>query len=427
MEFGSNATRVTEKLGDSRASSAKTVLCSPQKQTTKFSRTPENSAKKKLLRGGLAERLNGLQNRERSAISLWRHQCVSYQKTLSGKEFHNCFQEKMRHWHQCIISQGRKSGVLTVRILELHEECTMHIAMCEQLAGPLAAGPSGDVAPTPAAHLRVLFTKETAGYLRGHPQDIVHIFPPWQKLIIPDGSCPIILNTYFCQKIVAKGDSETTHEVYCQDAPPPRRSISLAQMFRIQNLTNKSPDSQVICNGVATTGTEQTHESIQASVPLRDFLLDMVESQGAQVQVVVQKMRSLPGRDSARSQKGDSLGHTEPPRARVCLLVQDTYGMFGEVHLEAALLKGRQLEGKSCSLEGVKILRHAARGRQGNTAGLFSLIDSLWPPAIPLKAPATASLMKRLTACQGRGPTTFTASCTGLVPTEAASSPVPLW
>ena len=38
-----------------------------------------------LNRGGLAERLNGLQNRERSAISLWRHQGVSYQKTLSGK------------------------------------------------------------------------------------------------------------------------------------------------------------------------------------------------------------------------------------------------------------------------------------------------------------------------------------------------------
>uniref|UniRef100_A0A2K6GF01 DUF4503 domain-containing protein n=2 Tax=Propithecus coquereli TaxID=379532 RepID=A0A2K6GF01_PROCO len=58
--------------------------------------------------------------------------------------------------------------------------------------------------------------------------------------------------------------------------------------------------------------------------------------------------------------------------------------MFGEVHLEAAILKGRQLEGKSCRLVGMKVLQKATRGR---TAGLFSLIDSLWPPVMPLKAP----------------------------------------
>uniref|UniRef100_A0A8C9APG2 DUF4503 domain-containing protein n=1 Tax=Prolemur simus TaxID=1328070 RepID=A0A8C9APG2_PROSS len=58
--------------------------------------------------------------------------------------------------------------------------------------------------------------------------------------------------------------------------------------------------------------------------------------------------------------------------------------MFGEVHLEAAILKGRQLEGKSCSLVGMKVLQKATRGR---AAGLFSLIDSLWPPVMPLKAP----------------------------------------
>lgn len=40
-----------------------------------------------LNRGGLAERLKELQNRERSAISLWRHRCVSYQMTPIGKIF----------------------------------------------------------------------------------------------------------------------------------------------------------------------------------------------------------------------------------------------------------------------------------------------------------------------------------------------------
>nr|XP_010349913.2 DNA repair-scaffolding protein isoform X2 [Saimiri boliviensis boliviensis] len=374
VEFASDARQIMEGLIDPRTKSTETVLHTPQKPTTKFPRTPENSAKKKLLRGGLAERLNGLQNRERSSISLWRHQCISYQKTLSG----------------------RKSGVLTVKILELHEECAMQVAMCEQLLGPPVTSPSPDVASRPGAGLKVLFTKETAGYLRGRPQDIVRIFPPWQKLIIPNGSCPVILNTYFCEKVVAKEDTEKTCEVYCPDIPLPRRSISLAQMFVVKGLTSNSPEIQVICSDIATTVTAWTHghkeakQHIPIGVPLRDSLLDMVESQGAAswsgagIRVVVQRVYSLPSRDSTRGQQGPSSGHTESTGTRNCLLVQDACGMFGEVHLEFTMSKARQLEGKCCSLVGMKVLQKATRGR---TAGIFSLIDTLWPPAITLKTP----------------------------------------
>ncbi|XP_011929884.1 PREDICTED: DNA repair-scaffolding protein isoform X3 [Cercocebus atys] len=400
LEFESDARQIVERLIDPKTKSRETILHTPQKPTAKFPRTPEKSAKKQLLRGGLAERLNGLQNRERSAISLWRHQCISYQKTLSG----------------------RKSGVLTVKILELHEECAMQVAMCEQLLGPPATSPSRSVTPRPGAGLKVLFTKETAGYLRSHPQDTVRIFPPWlchpayinffiscqstrvtrkwqpkrQKLIIPNGSCPVILNTYFCEKVVAKEDSKTTCDVYYPDIPLPRRSISLAQMFVIKGLTNNSPEIQVVCSGVATTGTASTHrhkeakQHIPAGTPLRDSLLDVVESQGAAswpgagVRVVVQRVYSLPSRDSTRGQQRASSGHTDPAGTRPCLLVQDACGMFGEVHLEFTMSKARQLEGKSCSLVGMKVLQKATRGR---TAGIFSLIDTLWPPAIPLKTP----------------------------------------
>lgn len=66
-----------------------------------------------------------------------------------------------------------------------------------------------------------------------------------QKLIIPNGSCPIILNTYFCEKIVAKEDSKIIHEVHSWDTPLPRRSITLAQMFKFKSLTIKSPKNQV--------------------------------------------------------------------------------------------------------------------------------------------------------------------------------------
>ncbi|EFB26316.1 hypothetical protein PANDA_016575, partial [Ailuropoda melanoleuca] len=153
MDFGFHDRQMMERPIKERVKSAETVLNTPQKQT--FPSTPGASVnKKKLLRGRLAERLNGLQNRERSAISLWRHQCVSYQKTLSGG----------------------KSGALIVKILELHEECTIQVAMCEHLAGLQANSPSRGKAPRTG--LKVLFTKETARHLRGHPQDIIHIYPP---------------------------------------------------------------------------------------------------------------------------------------------------------------------------------------------------------------------------------------------------------
>ncbi|XP_059972472.1 DNA repair-scaffolding protein isoform X2 [Mesoplodon densirostris] len=318
MDFGSDGRQVMERLINPRVKSTEAILHTPQKET-KLLKTPENSAKKKkLLRGGLAERLNGLQNRERSAISLWRHQYLSYQRTLSGI----------------------KSGILTVKILELHEECTIQVAMCEQLSGLQADSSSQGGAP--GTGLKVLFAKETARCLRGLPQDIIRIYPPWQKLIIPNGSCPVILNTYFCQKVVAKEDSKTTREMHSWDTPLPRRSIILAQMFRFKSLTNNSPENQVMCDGHTTVGTDWTlrHEQAElgfpAQAPLRDSLLDAVESQGvatwsgAGVRVVVQRVYSL----RCRCQQADG---TDPP--------------------------------------GVRMME------------LFSLIDTMWPPVAPLKAP----------------------------------------
>ncbi|XP_040117107.1 DNA repair-scaffolding protein [Oryx dammah] len=370
MDFGSNGRQVTERGKNLRVESTETILQTPKKQT-KLPKTPESSAKrKKLLRGGLAERLNGLQNRERSTISLWRHQGLSYQKTLSGI----------------------KSGVLTVKILELHEECTVHVATCRQLSELQADGPSQGGAA--GASLKVLFTKETARCLRGRPQDVVHIYPPWQKLIIPGGSCPVILNTYFCQKVVAKEDSEASRDGHECDMPCPRRSSILAQVFLFKSLTDSSPESKVLCDSHTAVGTDWTLHSEQAEpcvpsrAPLRDSLLDAVESHGAAawtgvgVRVVVQRVYSLP----CRGQQADS---TDPLRARVCLLVQDALGLFSEVHSEGDILKDRQLEGKCCRLSGMKVLQKVTRARM---AELFSLIDTMWPPRAALKAtgPGTA-------------------------------------
>ncbi|XP_031219054.1 DNA repair-scaffolding protein isoform X3 [Mastomys coucha] len=373
VDFKSDVRWFLVNQTDSEANSAEPTLNTPQKYMVKFPKTPEYSAtKRKLLRGGLAERLQELQNRERSAISLWRHRCGSYQMT----------------------PLGRKSGVLTVKILELHEECSLQVAVCEQLAGPPITSPPRGIAPRAGVYLKVLFTRETADHLMGHPQDVIHIFPPWQKLLIPNGSCPIILNTYFCQKATTK---EIVHgDLYSHHTALSRRNITLTQMFRIKDITNNSSSSQTVYDSLATPGAGWTHghdkteQHLTVGAPLRDSLLDIVESQrasrsGVRVRVVVQRVYSLLSRDGARSQQRHTVGHADSSGAWSCLLVQDACGMFGEVYLNSTLWENRQLEGRSCSMSRVKVLQKATRGR---TPGLFSLIDSLWPPVIPLTEPS---------------------------------------
>jgi hypothetical protein len=102
---------------------------------------------------------------------------------FSTKKLYSCLNHLCLgiYFYFCSFVQllGENSGILIVKILELHEECTMLVALCEQLGGPPSVSPSQSVMSRPDADLKVLFTWETAGYLRGHPQDIIHIFPPW--------------------------------------------------------------------------------------------------------------------------------------------------------------------------------------------------------------------------------------------------------
>ncbi|KAJ7424282.1 hypothetical protein WISP_29415 [Willisornis vidua] len=161
---------VTARSASEWLRSAQALLCTPGKQRDKASGAPPESAKKrKLLRGGLAERLCQLQNRERSAISFWRHQCISDTKIPSDK-----------------------SGVLIVKILEIFEECTIQVAICQQLEQSSAAcSPEDAVINAEEPILNVLFTREIAAHLKSRPQDVIHIYPPW-----------VIVTTYFFVIIV---------------------------------------------------------------------------------------------------------------------------------------------------------------------------------------------------------------------------------
>ncbi|XP_035750839.1 DNA repair-scaffolding protein isoform X2 [Egretta garzetta] len=376
--------------------SAQALLCPPGKQPGKPPRAPTESAKKrKLLRGGLAERLCRLQNRERSAISFWRHQCISDAKIPADK-----------------------SGVLIVKILEMFEECTIQVAICQQLEQCPAMLSSEDaVISAGEPILKVLFARETAAHLKSRPQDIIHIYPPWQKLLLKNADVPVIMNTHFSQKVLLGEHSETREKTYGLTKMLIRKNIiSLAQTFRLDDLDDElhqePSDNQVACAPHIRNNCDlKQHPLAQSAV--NDSLLEMVESQGAvgwreaQVRVVIQRVYCLPAREGYGSHvQGNKplcatpIINSDPPNVRLCLLVQDAYGMFSEVQLQSLGSADdieqycRRWEGKFCCLAGMKILQRTTRGR---ALGLFSLIDSLWPPVVPVKVPGQSQDSEMMT------------------------------
>lgn len=73
-----------------------------------------------------------------------------------------------------------KCGVLIVKILEIFEECTIQVAICQQLEESPATLSSEDaVVSAGGPILKVLFARETAAHLKSRPHDVIHIYPPW--------------------------------------------------------------------------------------------------------------------------------------------------------------------------------------------------------------------------------------------------------
>ncbi|XP_067836007.1 DNA repair-scaffolding protein isoform X2 [Heptranchias perlo] len=375
--------------------SAQAFLQTPEKQKRKQFKTPEDSAKKrkKFLRGGLAERLNRLQCRERSAINFWRHQSLIDSKTHAGG----------------------KAGVLMVKVLDLHEECSVFVALCQPLRQASTEQAVENDGCASKTQLKVLFTRETVSHLRISAGDTVHIYPPWQKLDIKDEKIPVILCTYFSQKIFSKMVAGTKANNCC-----PRKSvvfrkapISLAVKFNLIDSRQKHHSADL---DNTTTGNAESILSTQQEKLIKvlgfehrflanrvcDSLLEVIESQGAagwarqNLKVVIQRVYCLPVKDVLHNQLTKSNqsdlslpSNLDQQNARLCLLVQDMYGLFSEVHLhtfcsleEDLQVQSACWEGKTCYLSGMKILQRTTRGR---SSGLFSLIESLWPPLVPPK------------------------------------------
>ncbi|NXW64654.1 SPIDR protein, partial [Eurystomus gularis] len=311
-----------------------------------------------------------------------------------------------------------KSGVLIVKILEMFEECTIQVAICQQLEqSPATLSPEDTVINEGEPILKVLFARETAAHLKSRPQDVIHIYPPWQKLLLKNTDVPVIMNTYFSQKVLLGECSETREKTYGLTKMLVRKNIiSLAQTFRLDDLDDElhqeSSDNQVACGPHAHNSCDSKQHPLAQSA-VNDSLLEMVESQGAmgwreaQVRVVIQRVYCLPAREGCRSHiQGNkplcatAIVNSDPPNVRLCLLVQDAYGMFSEVQLQSLRSADdieqycRRWEGKFCCLAGMKILQRTTRGR---ALGLFSLIDSLWPPVAPVKVPGQSQDSEMMT------------------------------
>ncbi|XP_067330832.1 DNA repair-scaffolding protein isoform X4 [Channa argus] len=142
--------------------SAQAMLQTPQKSLDRKSKTPEDSAKKKrkFQSGGLADRLNRLQCRQRSAISFWRHQSISDSLTTTVD----------------------RPGVLVLEVLEVQVECSMQLVHCEHSQLPR----EGHTVSQEKAGVLVLFNRETAAQMIPAPGDIIHIYPPWMCVLVQD-------------------------------------------------------------------------------------------------------------------------------------------------------------------------------------------------------------------------------------------------
>ncbi|XP_019967536.2 DNA repair-scaffolding protein isoform X1 [Paralichthys olivaceus] len=363
--------------------SAQAMLQTPQKRLDWQSKTPEDSAKKrrKFQSGGLAERLNRLQCRQRSAFSFWRHQSISDTSTTTTVD---------------------RPGVLVLDVLEVQEECSMQLVHCAHQRPPREGHHHSDPVSEERVHVLVLFNQETAAQLIPAARDIIHIYPPWQSLSIEGFSCDIILNTLFSQKVVSDckpADMSVSTGLLSSERCVPYYLGKIFGPLEVHRTTEGNDANAKVAVPQPLCNFEGSGELLSHCLSLLEAVerLGQAGSVGQDVEVVVQRVFSIPLPEcspvSSLKPRIPSRSSSAPPPAekgktRLCVLVQDSYGIFSMVQLQLLPCKDdilqycQRWQGKTCVLRGIKVVQRITRERR---ARLFSLIDSLWPPVTPLK------------------------------------------
>ncbi|XP_037538235.1 DNA repair-scaffolding protein [Nematolebias whitei] len=361
--------------------SAQAMLQTPQKTAERQSKTPDDSAKKKrkFKSGGLAERLNRLQCRQRSAISFWRHKSISDTSAAT-------------------TTTVDRPGVLVLELLDVHEECSMQLARCKRQHPP-GEGDQQDKS-VPEERMLVLFNKETAAQLSPAPRDIIHIIPPWQSLSVEGFSCSVILNTHFSHKVYSASKPANSSLLRVWVSAEKQAPYYLGQIFRLLD-ERRTKDE----NSVKQITASDALCSVNGSGVMRHCisLLEAIEGLGQagsveqDVAVVIQRVYSIPLADSSpvsilKHRVSVRSSMAPPPaergKTRLCILVQDSCGIFSVVQLQPLICRDKlhwfcqMWQGRTCVLKGIKVVQRVTRERHSR---LFSLIDSLWPPALPPK------------------------------------------
>uniref|UniRef100_A0A096LUG2 Scaffold protein involved in DNA repair n=1 Tax=Poecilia formosa TaxID=48698 RepID=A0A096LUG2_POEFO len=368
--------------------SAQAMLQTPQKPMDRQFKTPEGSTKKKrkFKSGGLAERLNRLHCRQRSAISFWRHKSISDTSVAAA-------------------TTVDRPGVLVLEVLEVHEESSMQLAHCEHQQPPRDGHQERNAVSEETTRMLVLFNRETAAQLIPAPGDVIHIYPPWQSLSIEGFICPVILSTHFSQKVssASKPDDMSLPKIWL--SAERRLPYFLGQIFGLLDECKTKSEGRAKQSKCSASFLSQ----VAASDVLCTFgtrpclsLLEAIEGLGQagnvdqDVDVVVQRVYSVPMADyqhnsvidKAQSDVSLLSNVKQLLSARLCVLVQDSFGIFSTVRLQP-LSSSDELhqycqmwQGRTCVLRGVKVVERVTRERHSR---LFSLIDSLWPPATSLK------------------------------------------
>uniref|UniRef100_H3BWR4 Scaffold protein involved in DNA repair n=1 Tax=Tetraodon nigroviridis TaxID=99883 RepID=H3BWR4_TETNG len=261
----------------------------------------------------------------------------------------------------------------------------MRVARCERHR------PGGDDSQSEAkARALVLFSRETVAHLMPAPRDIIHIYPPWQSLSIEGFRSSVILNTHLSQKVHSAPKAASCLLSKSSFVKAEARTVS--QAFFLPKVFVHSSTSSASYLNLEGPGT-----LARLSLSLLEVVegLGQAGSVGQDVEVVVQRVYGAAVADASalsflkpRVQSGTPCPHpTEKGKTRLCALVQDSYGMFSVVqlhllpHSDDLHRYGHMWQGRTCLLRGVKVVQRVTRAR---CSRLFSLIDSLWPPAMPL-------------------------------------------
>ncbi|XP_072014256.1 DNA repair-scaffolding protein-like [Amphiura filiformis] len=323
--------------------------------------------KKKFVKSGLAERLQKLINREKSSIAFWNHQLADMKKQPQDS-----------------------TSTMVVEVLSMEHIQGMYVTKCTQLPSDQRSPDDGISTGGIQQQLFVLFSHNTGQNLKIAVGLPIRIYPPWQKLTIPNYSEPVILSTYFCQSLGCDDDAAQDED---DDTTSGRASTSAAtfsplkkpfQPLKLFEGIYSKPSSH-------TTPSGSLLESVTSMSDVKkvvsDSILDCIAESGAYTSSGM-CVRARVQRVYCKRIKSHPLGlsrqHSIPSAdhsVQWIMLLQDSHGVFCELQLPvdtATRPKWREHiqrgEGKVLTFSGVKVVHRTNRSR---SPGLFSLIDSV--------------------------------------------------